>query len=519
MRKLRDPDQLLFFALLALYVVPLWAFPFFPSQDGPAHLENAVILRDYHRPDRALLRTFYTLSGDFDPNWFGHLALAGLMTFFPPRIAEKVLLTGYLILLPLGARYALNGVRPGSGWLAVLTFPFLQNFLFHMGFHNFCYSLAVLFFVVGYWLRHADHFGVRQTLTLAALVLLLYFCHLVAVVMALMLIGTLAAGWTLLDRRWRRLPGPALAFVPAVALGLAFVGRQGQAMRWEFTPLELLARLADLEVLVSYFDLERLFTRLIFFGLIGLCTAVLLKRWRARLLEKRDLLLAVVALALVAYFAAPSALSGGSFLNTRLMLFVFFFLILWLAAHPFGPRGKRAIQVGAVLLALSLLGLHSLAYAEFNVPLEEYATLADRLEPGSTVLPLNFTHGLRAGPLAEAKVGAFRNAAAYLTLGGNVVELGNYEANTSYFPVRYRPELNPFDHLGRENAPDRGLQAEPPQVEFLAYPERIDYVLLWNVPDTARQSQVGAAIFDQLDKGYERVEMPRGLIQLYRRKE
>ena len=55
MRRLRDPDQLLFFALLALHVLPLWVFPFFPSQDGPAHLENAVILRDYHRPDRSLL--------------------------------------------------------------------------------------------------------------------------------------------------------------------------------------------------------------------------------------------------------------------------------------------------------------------------------------------------------------------------------------------------------------------------------------------------------------------------------
>jgi hypothetical protein len=523
MRQLRDPDHLLPLALLALSVVPLWLFPFFPSQDGPSHLENAVILRDYHRPDRPLLPAFYALSADFDPNWFGHLALAGLMAIFAPLTAEKVLLTGYLVLLPLAARYALDGVRPGAGWLAVLTFPFAQHFLYHMGFHNFCYGLGVFFLVVGYWLRHADHFGLRQTVILAALVVLLYFCHLVALVMALLLIGTLAVGWTLLDRRGRRLLGPALAFVPALALGLAFLGRQGQAMRWEFSPSALLVRLAELQVLVSYFNLERLLSRLTFVGLVALSAVIFLTRWRAHLLEKRDLLLVGVGLALVAYLAAPSALSGGSFLNTRLSLFVFFFLILWLAVHPFGPRLKRGVQAAAALVTLGLVGLHAWAYDEFNTHLKEFAAVEGQLTPNSTVLPLMFSHQLGTRHFAEAKVGAFRHAGAYLTLRGDVIDLENYEANTTYFPVRYRPDVNPFDHIGRDNAPDRGLQAEPPDVDFLGYPQRtawrtVDYVLLWNVTDRTRDTPAGAAIFEQLDKGYERVETPPGPIQLYRRK-
>lgn len=540
MRRLRDLDTLLLLALLALHVLPLWAFPFFPSQDGPTHLENAVILRDYGRPDRPLLRDFYTLSTDFDPNWFGHLVLTGLMTFLPPLIAEKVLLSGYVILLPLAVRYALNGVRPGAGWLAVLSFPFAQHFLYHMGFHNFCYSLAVLFLVAGYWLRHAERFGIRQTLTLAALVVLLYFCHLVAVVMALMLVGTLAPGWAVLDLRARRqvgqlepgaawgavrsrLLGPALAFVPTFALGLAFVGRQGRTVLWEIKPAPLLARLVELEVLVSYLNLERLFSRLTFLGLVALTAAVLFRRWRARLLEKRDLLLAVVTLAVLAYFTAPSTISGGSFVNTRLSLFPFFFLTLWLGAHPFGPVLKRVVQAGAALVALALLGLHALAYAEFNDYLAEYATVQSKVRPGTTVLPLTFTHQLRAGHVGEAKVGVFRHAAAYLTARGDVVELENYEANTSYFPVRFRPELNPFDHIGRENAPDRGLQAEPPDVKSLSYPpdagQRVDFVLLCLVTPKTRDEPAGQRIFAQLAERYEKVyESPRGLVQLYRRK-
>jgi hypothetical protein len=278
-------------------------------------------------------------------------------------------------------------------------------------------------------------------------------------------------------------------------------------------------RLLDLEVLVSYLDLERLFSRLTFLGLAVLTVSVLLARWRARLLERRDLLLAVVALAVVAYLTAPSDLSGGSFLNTRLSLFVFFFLILWLGAHPFGPRLKRVTQAVATAVALALLGLHASAYAEFNTYLQEYDALESHLNPGTTVLPLYFSHGLQAGEFKHAKVGALRHAAAYLTTRGDVVELENYEANTTYFPARFRPELNPFVLIGREKGIDKGLQAEPPQVEFLTYPERIDYVLLWNVPDKPRDTAAGAAIFDQLDRAYERVETAPGLLQLYRRRE
>src|SRR6516165_6875016 len=124
MRRLRDPHLLLFFALLALYVLPLWSFRYFPSQDGPAHLENALMLKEYDAPDSARYRDFYTINPHPDPNWFGHVLLVALMYFLPPLVAEKVLLTGYVVLLPLSLRFALRSLRPGAEWLAVLAFPF-----------------------------------------------------------------------------------------------------------------------------------------------------------------------------------------------------------------------------------------------------------------------------------------------------------------------------------------------------------------------------------------------------------
>lgn len=42
----------------------------------------------------------------------------------------------------------------GIAYLAVLCFPLLAGFFLHMGFYNFCYSIAIYFFLLGYWLRY-----------------------------------------------------------------------------------------------------------------------------------------------------------------------------------------------------------------------------------------------------------------------------------------------------------------------------------------------------------------------------
>jgi hypothetical protein len=531
MRKLRDPDRLLFFALLVLHVLPLWVFRFFPSQDGPAHLENAAILRDYHRPDRSLLPRFYTLSDRFHPNWFGHLALAGLMTVLPPLAAEKVLLTGYVILLPLGLRYALEGVRPGAGWLAVLGFPFVHHFLYHMGFYNFCWSLALFGFVVGYYLRHHERFGLRQTLVLGALALLLYFCHPVGLAVAMMAVGVLALAWTGLDWRAkkpagrRRLLGPALAFAPVIALGLAFVGRQGGGAVWRNTRLGLWDSLRQLEVLVSYANLERALTQALFWGLVALTAAVLWSRWRARAFERRDWLLAVAGLTFAGYFAAPTELSGGGFVEPRLALFAFLNLILWLGVYPSGRVLKRMVQAVAALVALGLLVMHSCSIRDFNDYLADYLSAEPHLRANRTLLPLVFTRGLRTGDawVDHAKVGVFRHAAGYLAARDAVIDMENYEAHSGYFPVDFRPGVDPFIQLNPASyGQDVGLQADPPDVDFLKYPERtglpVDYVLLWNVRPDQPETPAGRAIFAQLKGRYELIHTsPRGLLLLYRR--
>src|SRR5262249_31094890 len=164
--------------------------------------------------------------------WLGHLLLASLLFVAPPLVAEKLVLTGYLLLLPLSVRYAVRNIRPDAGFVALLAFPFVPNLFFHMGFHNFCYSLPLFFFVVGYWLKHRTEFTWRRTAILGLLGLILYFCHpfslaawLVIGVQALWLanleVGAASVGrkrrWSAFVRAlWKNIAAPVWAFTPTL---------------------------------------------------------------------------------------------------------------------------------------------------------------------------------------------------------------------------------------------------------------------------------------------------------------
>ena len=108
-------ETLLFWGLLALHLLPIWIFPFLPTQDGPGHQAVAFILRQYDHPAAGLLRQYYLPNQEALPNWFIFFLMGRVLGFVSVPVAEKILLTAYVLLLPLAARYALRAIDPGPG--------------------------------------------------------------------------------------------------------------------------------------------------------------------------------------------------------------------------------------------------------------------------------------------------------------------------------------------------------------------------------------------------------------------
>jgi hypothetical protein len=542
---LTDPENLLFLALIVAHLIPLWAFTYFPSQDGPAHLENASIIREYHEPARSAFRAYYVFNQSFTPNWAGHLVLAGLMSLLPPLTAEKVFLSGYVILFPMAVRYAVTAVRPDSRFLAVLGFPFVYNYLFHMGFYSFSYGLAMFFFVSGYWLKHRERFGLRETVTLAGLSILLYLGHVVSTVTVLLEL-LLMTGWLLLPYLvrpgWQQrfagsLPSattllrPLAALVPACFLiALFLVGNQQRHLSWEDRPPlgRMIKDLVSLYSLVSYEHREVWVARAVV-CLFGGIIAYLLATGRVlpMLTFWNGLALVALSYALI-YLLGPSAVGSGSYLLERMNLYPFLMLIIWFAAHSYGPVARRRIQVVTVGLACGLLGLHGIKYRELNSYLAEYLSASSAIESNATLLPIVFS---QRGDLPDPRPLSLRidvllNAAGYIAAKRHIVNLGNYEASqTPFFPLLFRPGLNPSVPLAYAPVDSAAGEITAVPTGILSYPRitggSIDYVLVWGVKTRHPGRVIPETIFRQLRQGYYLVYTSpgRGLAQLYRRKD
>jgi len=527
------PETLLFWALLVLHLLPIWIFPFIPTQDGPGHQAVTAILRQYGLPEAGLLRQYYLLNREALPNWLIFFLMGRALGFLAVPLAEKAVLTAYVVLLPLAARHALRAIDPRAGFLAVMVFPFVYNYLFNMGFFNFCWSLAAFLFAVGYWLRHAERMGPGRTAVLALLMLWVYFCHPVTLAVTVAVLLTLAGWRMLLDLRaapgrpaprelWghfrHRLLAPALACVPPLVLIAAFLGRRTGA---RITMMPMWVKLKQLAGLYSLSSLTRgtiplaILLAFLFYGLAALCR----RERRGLPPQTADGFLIATAVLTVVYFAAPSELAGGGFINQRLVLFPFLTLLLWLGTFEHPARRRLRVQIAAAGLALAFLGLVLWKYAELDRALSEIVATADAVAPDHTLVFLSYAHrGDGSGGDLVYRTEPFLHVGGYIAVRKRLVDLSLYEANEDYFPLLFRPSLNPYLYMS--NGP-LGIEKVPPEVDLLGYPRRtggrIDYVLLWGLRDDQRGDPEVRGVLDQLAAGYSLVERsPSGRVLLYR---
>lgn len=532
-------EAVLFWGLLALHLLLIWVFPFIPTQDGPGHQALAFLLRQYDHPDAGLLRQYYLPNREALPNWFVFFLMSRALGFVAVPMAEKLLLSAYVLLLPLAARYALRAIDRRAGFLAVLAFPFVFNFTFQMGFFNFCFSLAAFLFAIGYWLQHGglkhqERMGPWRTAALALLVLWVYFCHPVTLVVTVAALLTLAGWRALLDFRaapesrgriggivLRRLLPPLLASLPALVLMASFLrarmgGRVLMLPLW--VKVKHLAGLYSLASLAHATIFLAILLAILFYTLAGLC---LRERW-GRPLQPADGLLATAGVLALAFFAAPSDLSGGGFINHRLVLFPFLTLILWFGTCEHPRRRRLWIQAAAAGIALAFLGLFAWKYAEIDAGLAEIAAAGRRIEPDHTFLFLSYAHrGVDAdGDPIAFRTWPFVHAGGYLAARRRLVDLSLYEANEDYFPLYYRPALSPYKHLAAEKL---GIEADPPWVDLPGYPRRtggsVDYVLLWGLGGERLGEPKVRAVLAQLAAAYEETyASPDGRVRLFRRR-
>ncbi len=529
----RNRGILFWICLLSFSLLPLFFVTYFPSQDGPVHVENAFIDHIYDAPEAAGFRQYYEPNRGRFTNLVTHNFLKGLLYFTSPAVAEKIAVAIFIVLFPLSILYALRALGRQNDFLALLAIPCAFGYFLHMGFYNFCYGFVLFFAAIGYWLRHQNRFTARSVLTLLVLMTFLFLVHLLSAAIAVLTMTTLAAGFALTDFKsyrqgkasiqdgLRRIGVIGLVSLPVLAGAIYFISKYHDHAVW-IRPDYLLEFLVKLRALVPFSAKDEFISiSFVLFFAVFTVFFILLKIVR-RQFSRRDVLFAVAALLFLLYFASPWKIAEQGFINDRISLFPFFMLILWFGSQTIPVFAGRIMRIVAVLLALITPAYYASAYIQHDRLMGEYLSGAHLVRNGSTLLPLHYARLKvhRHYPRLALYADPLLHAASRIAVNQSAVHLNNYAAMRGHFPIRFRDQFNPDFKIARY---PKGIESLPPDVDFLNYPSRsggsVDYVLIWGAPEKYRGQPPAMSALSQLTSGYELIHhSPSGMTRLYRKK-
>lgn len=471
----------LIIALIVIYLLPIWMFDYFPTQDGVSHVYNAQIITEYNNSNYEF-NDYYEINWFPFPNWLSHISLALLMYIFPSLIAEKIFLSLYVILFPLAIRYFLNAVQSDRDSLVILSFTFIYNYLLLMGFYNFAVSVPLFFLTLGYWWKHKDKLRTIHVILLNLLIILIYFAHLISYVFCLFSIVLLAT-----IHYWRNIKKILLTVCSIIPAGLMFLIylptsdlTEGGLPKLNLGRIwELLENLVGMRVLIAYNQHQQWFSYAVF-GLITILSIWTIWENRRTSQEKSTgkttfLILFIVLIAL--YLVLPNSIGPGGWVNDRILILA---TLTILACFSFGENIRlKQIFTGVVtFLAVANVLYICILCSNLNKELRHFNAFIDKVEDNSIILPLQFK------PKGDSlRVGIFVNAANYYCLDNGCINLGNYEVQFDYFPIRFKPD---FETPTDEKEWVQTVHWRVERIDLCNYADNVDYLLLWGTTENEK---------------------------------
>jgi hypothetical protein len=506
------------YILLAMVLLlPVWINTYFVTLDGPCHLYNANILRNMVLGQNTdFFGRFYAFNQDYVPNWFSHIVLAGLLNFCSPPIAEKLLITGYIIAFTGFSWLLANQINNNNRLLAFVALPFVYTYVLQKGFYNFSFGLVFMLLLLWFHFTYQNRLRVWMFVCIETLLFTItYFVHPFGYLLAggILFMYTFLASfinrqpWGLwLSAVFKKLVPLTIAVLPsAVMMLLFFLSRTAEPARpnpetqdklWEF--------LYQVTAIVNLTSAEEPYTEFVFRLFTFLLGTGLVVKLLRRRFSPYDSFLFMAAATLWFYFKAPASFAGGGMINQRLMLIPFIIIIFWFVSVDLPKLISMLASFAAIVVTIGLLTVRMPVHAKASDLTEDYLSAATYIKPYSTVLPLSYNHygTERQGRNITSSIWIFFHSLDYMGSSRPLIMLGNYEAATNHFPLVWKPNKDPFIHLGK----NEGIESTPPCVNFDQYrqasAEKVDYVLLLCYPGQYMNHYCTIDVQDKLNKDY-----------------
>ncbi len=472
--------------ILALNIGLVWLLPYFPTQDGPSHVYNLVILHDLLNGGKDW-GSFYTYKLQATPNLGFHFLAYPLLYFFPPLIVEKLFITFYILLMGVSVPVFLKTFSDKVFPFAYFVFPVLFNFCFMMGFYSYVITVPLFLLALSLSWRIRNYSVPYKILYFNLMGITLFYFHLIPAVLYLISLATIAvtepASCKGKISNMAKLP---VVMAPWILNFLyymwwnSFLAGHSTASH-HVSQIDLLRDFFSFST-VSFGSLQEvvwtvlLFFFLFFFSVYLFNTAKDLYQARIKLtvVPAQEKFLFCYSTALVVlYFLAPFNFGEGSFFNQRFP-WVIFLIVLPLLRFPERVISQRLCSV--VTAGIAVL------FIVFNAKI---------LWQQSTIVK-NFTSGLQAPLPKGAFIMCYKNknsgssradvlmhAASYYAIDKRCVYIGNYEAGITLFPVRFKSGLPLLPSQDQ-------VIYDPETIQWEKYP-RIDYVIGWKIDEGSRR--------------------------------
>lgn len=468
-RRRLSAQHIVVIVLLVIHILPVWLFKYACTQDGPAHVHNAHILKVYHNHENYILREVHERNPTLFPNWTSHVVMAGLMYVFPPLICEKIFFSLCIGLLPLSLLYLLNGIQKSKTLFCLVGFICAYNYLLHMGFYNFALSVSLFFFALGCWWRCEDKLSPKAFVTAYVWLTVVYLTHFQSyalLTISLTFLGVYLYVYDALESPRVQLAAQlksVLLFLgsmlPAYIILLTYylVKREGGGFHRSFEGL--MKYFLSVGSIVSFRDdhvlignlLLAVLTLAFLFTIIDRIRKVYVLRGASKsenvgyggataIINRTDAFLCIALILTFLYFKSPWSLrSGGMWISDRIHIYILLALLPFFSfnLHRFVDYAFSGILM---VLALWHLGYHVQTYYLMDRDAKEALSSAEMIQPHTVLASRPSSWG---GTPDSANwdfkyILPFEHIEGYLALKNDVAYLQNYEPNTDHFPLRYK---------------------------------------------------------------------------------
>ncbi|MFN8287307.1 MAG: hypothetical protein U0V74_11160 [Chitinophagales bacterium] len=394
--------------------------------------------------------------------------------------------------------------------IGVFIFPFVFHFLFYYGFFNYCFAISFALLFVALWYKLSEKTLLTQLIFLLPFGLLVYATHIIGwLIIAAILLGSFLVNLTYNLKTFRQhWFAVSLSALGPIVLSLYFAfGHSADAQHYPRSFAELWQAISTLAVLNMFSTTENWVSM----GLVGLLlllaiTVVFIRlRSGIEFLPQDGFLVAAIILLLL-YFLQPAFISMGGFWIGRFSWLPWLMLICWLGTQTYSKTLSLVISSIIAFLVLAQWYTRYPYQQKISAAEEDYLSAADKIPAGSVILPLSFCHGgldEKLQPITTDKA-LFLHSFDYCGTTKPIINLANFEATTSWFPLQWKQQCSPFKTIGRNN----NIEGMPPDVLLTAMEgapcnTKIDYVITWCMDQNFTGYNQWQILNQQLLNGYD----------------